>query len=60
MLATFFTAAVDQYVAAYGEKRRQSGMRPKEREGHRFPASTTSSLPAQILDIMGKNCINMM
>ena len=46
-LATFFTAAVDQYVAAYGEKDAKSGAMTKE--GHRLQPRRQQPLrcPAQ-------------
>lgn len=55
-LATFFTAAVDQYVAAYGEKDAKSGAMTKE-EGTVYNRGANNIFVAlpKILDIMGKN-----
>lgn len=57
-LATFFTAAVDQYVAAYGEKDAKSGAMTKE-EGTVYNRGANNIFVAlpKILDIMGKNFI---
>lgn len=57
-LATFFTAAVDQYVAAYGEKDAKSGAMTKE-EGTVYNRGINNLFVAlpRILDIMGKNFI---
>ena len=57
-LATFFTAAVDQYVAAYGEKDAKSGAMTKE-EGTVYNHGVNNLFVAlpRILDIMGKNFI---
>ena len=57
-LATFFTAAVDQYVAAYGEKDAKSGAMTKE-EGTVYNHGVNNLFVAlpKILDIMGKNFI---
>lgn len=57
-LATFFTAAVDQYVAAYGEKDAKSGAMTKE-EGTVYNHGANNIFVAlpKILDIMGKNFI---
>lgn len=57
-LATFFTAAVDQYVAAYGEKDAKSGAMTKK-EGTVYNHGVNNLFVAlpRILDIMGKNFI---
>ena len=57
-LATFFTAAVDQYVAAYGEKDAKSGAMTKE-EGTVYNRGANNLFVAlpKILNIMGKNFI---
>lgn len=57
-LATFFTAAVDQYVAASGEKDAKSGAMTKE-EGTVYNRGINNLFVAlpRILDIMGKNFI---
>ena len=57
-LATFFTAAVDQYVAAYGEKDAKSGANTKK-EGTIYNSGANNLFVAlpKILDIMGKNFI---
>ncbi|MCI5660184.1 MAG: hypothetical protein MR280_05980 [Clostridium sp.] len=57
-LATFFTAAVDQYVAAYGEKDAKSGAMTKE-EGTVYNRGANNIFVAlpKILNIMGKNFI---
>ncbi|MDD6690208.1 MAG: hypothetical protein PUE56_09395 [Clostridium sp.] len=57
-LATFFTAAVDQYVAAYGEKDAKSGaMTKKEGTVYNRGANNIFVALPKILDIMGKNFI---
>lgn len=57
-LATFFTAAVDQYVAAYGEKDAKSGaMTKKEGTVYNHGANNIFVALPKILDIMGKNFI---
>jgi len=57
-LATFFTATVDQYVAAYGEKDAKSGAMTKK-EGTVYNHGVNNLFVAlpRILDIMGKNFI---
>ena len=57
-LATFFTAAVDQYVAAYGDKDTKSGANT-EAEGTVYNRGANNIFVAlpKILDIMGKNFI---
>ena len=56
-LATFFTAAVDQYVAAHRTDAKSGAMTKEEGTAYNHGANNIFVALPQILDIMGKNFI---